>query len=686
MYRFTISAVLFIVVGFFCSFGYAQVLPVVSTFDTDADGWTVFADANDIQWFDEGGNPDGYASALDMGQGVWWFFQAPEKFLGDKSAAYGDTLSFDLRQSVTTGQGDGADIILISDSLTLYFDTPNNPGTDWTSYSVALHESGGWTKNGLSGDPPTMEEMISVLSSLTTLRIRGEFSNSSRDRGDIDNVIMGSGDMSSIRVADSFATKGGEAQVPIILNGREIENAIGFSISFDETILTSPSVRLGQDAGSALLNVNDSEANEGRLGIALALSSGEAFPPGDQELVVVEFDVLSDTDADSTIIVFIDQPIRREVSDATANEIATTWLPGTVYLFGGLEGDVASRPEGNGEVSIIDWVQCGRFVAGLDTVQVGGNEFQRADTAPRADSTGNLLLGDGQLSSADWTQCGMYAAKLDPPTLAGGPFMASMKATNLLIANTEELYKPYTSSSKQRAVRLPDELAWSGDEVSLVVELTAQGDENALGFSLDFDPAYLTYNSATLSDSVTTDALHHINDIKADSGRIGFVMVLPVGETFAQGTQQVLNIHFTALDVDATDSTTITFTDNPIIRETSSTMADALESTFIDGTVTISTAVSTQETLELAGFSLSQNYPNPFNSSTTIEYSLATPSHVVLRVFNLLGQETETLIDTYQQAGSHTTTWSSEGLESGIYFYQLKTESFTSTRKLTVLR
>ncbi|MBX2821788.1 MAG: T9SS type A sorting domain-containing protein [Rhodothermaceae bacterium] len=680
MYRFSIIVVAINVLGFFYSIGYAQVLPVVSTFDTDVDGWTVFADANEIEWISTGGNPDGYASALDKGEGVWWFFEAPAKFLGDKSDAYGQQLRFDLRQSERNGQGDGIDILLESDSLTLYFDTPNNPGMTWTSYSVALHETGGWTKNRLNGDLPTREDMVSVLSSIKTLRIRGEFS-SRRDRGDIDNVIMGDGEMATIRVADAYATRGSVAKVPIILNGRGIENALGFSLSFDATLLTNPSVSLGKDAGEAQLQVNDAESMDGILGIALALPSGDTFPLEDQELIVVDFDVQPEASVDSTVIEFIDQPIRREVSDPNASEIAASWLPGTVYLFNGYEGDVASRPEGNGDVSIIDWVQCGRFVAGLDTVQVGGNEFQRADTAPRVDENEVLVLGDGTLSSADWTQCGMYAAKLDPPTLAGGPFSAVSEA-QLLAANAEDQRKLFASSNKQRVVRLPDEMVRSGEEVTLVVELEAEGDENALGFSLDFDPAYLTYSAASMNDSI----LYYINDHKVDSGRIGFIMALPAGETFTEGTQQFLNIRFTAQQLEATDSTTITFTDNPIIRETSGATANVLASSFIGGTVTIVTGVATLDIPNADGFNLHQNYPNPFNSSTTIEYSLATPGHVVLSVFNLLGQETETLIDTYQQAGSHTTTWSSEGLESGIYFYQLKTESFTATRKLTVLR
>ncbi len=82
----------------------------------------------------------------------------------------------------------------------------------------------------------------------------------------------------------------------------------------------------------------------------------------------------------------------------------------------GNECDVSPRPNGstNGTVSIADWVQMGRFVAGLDTPNPG-SEFQRADSAPRS------TLGEGIITIADWVQCGRYASGLDPVTAAGGP-------------------------------------------------------------------------------------------------------------------------------------------------------------------------------------------------------------------------------------------------------------------------
>ncbi len=88
----------------------------------------------------------------------------------------------------------------------------------------------------------------------------------------------------------------------------------------------------------------------------------------------------------------------------------TTSTAAQLTLVAGFEADM----NGNGIVSITDWVKVGRIVAGLDVV-ANGSDFQKADCAGRA------TLGNGVLSISDWVQAGRYAAGLDPSTAVGGP-------------------------------------------------------------------------------------------------------------------------------------------------------------------------------------------------------------------------------------------------------------------------
>lgn len=90
-------------------------------------------------------------------------------------------------------------------------------------------------------------------------------------------------------------------------------------------------------------------------------------------------------------------------------------------------------------------------------------------------------------------------------------------------------------------------------------------------------------------------------------------------------------------------------------------------------------------------FLLEQNYPNPFNPETEIRFQLPKASHVVLRIFNTLGQQTRTLVDRPYPAGYHSVHWDSEdsdgkAVASGIYLYQLQAGDFVHARKMSLVR
>jgi flagellar hook assembly protein FlgD len=90
-------------------------------------------------------------------------------------------------------------------------------------------------------------------------------------------------------------------------------------------------------------------------------------------------------------------------------------------------------------------------------------------------------------------------------------------------------------------------------------------------------------------------------------------------------------------------------------------------------------------------FFLSQNYPNPFNPSTTIRFSIPKQGKASLKIYNILGQEVETVVDDVLPAGSHSIRWegtsnSNRQVATGVYFYRLESGGFVATRKLLLLR
>ena len=85
-------------------------------------------------------------------------------------------------------------------------------------------------------------------------------------------------------------------------------------------------------------------------------------------------------------------------------------------------------------------------------------------------------------------------------------------------------------------------------------------------------------------------------------------------------------------------------------------------------------------------FELEQNYPNPFNPETSIKYSLRIDGYASLKVYNLQGREVTALLDGRQKAGSHTVRFDASNLPSGVYFYQLKSQGFTQTKKMILMK
>lgn len=81
-----------------------------------------------------------------------------------------------------------------------------------------------------------------------------------------------------------------------------------------------------------------------------------------------------------------------------------------------------------------------------------------------------------------------------------------------------------------------------------------------------------------------------------------------------------------------------------------------------------------------------QNYPNPFNPVTVINFDISKSSFVNLKVFDAIGREVEELVNGRVEPGVYSVEWNAETYNSGIYFYMLKTDNFTQSRKMIVIK
>ncbi len=93
-------------------------------------------------------------------------------------------------------------------------------------------------------------------------------------------------------------------------------------------------------------------------------------------------------------------------------------------------------------------------------------------------------------------------------------------------------------------------------------------------------------------------------------------------------------------------------------------------------------------------YSLGQNYPNPFNPTTKIKFDIATdsrfrgndPPRVVLKVYDVMGREVQTLVNESLKPGTYEVSFDGSALNSGVYFYKLITNGYTETRKMLLLK
>ncbi|MGE5458791.1 MAG: T9SS type A sorting domain-containing protein [Methanococcaceae archaeon] len=85
-------------------------------------------------------------------------------------------------------------------------------------------------------------------------------------------------------------------------------------------------------------------------------------------------------------------------------------------------------------------------------------------------------------------------------------------------------------------------------------------------------------------------------------------------------------------------------------------------------------------------YSLSQNYPNPFNPTTEIKYSVPVSGFVSLKIYDILGKEISSLVSEQKDAGEYTVTFNGSRYPSGVYFYTIRSGSFTETKKIILLK
>ena len=240
--------------------------------------------------------------------------------------------------------------------------------------------------------------------------------------------------------------------------------------------------------------------------------------------------------------------------------------------------------------------------------------------------------------------------------------------------------RPGVNADTEMTLDLAGEKVLVGEEISVTVSLANAKELNGFGLELTYDADKFEFVSAV---PAAADLLKSQGDETPlfknwpEEGRVSVVnAIIDAGSVSGEGA--LVTFTFKVLRE---------FEDNARFEIAQGVVFDADQ---LQNPVVSLGALDVQSTP--TEFALHQNFPNPFNPQTNIPYDLAESGDVVLRIYNLLGQEVRTLVRERQQAGRYTIQWSGMddrgvSVSSGIYFYQVSVAGkFQDAKRLMLLK
>ena len=219
-----------------------------------------------------------------------------------------------------------------------------------------------------------------------------------------------------------------------------------------------------------------------------------------------------------------------------------------------------------------------QIATALDTPDPSFNEGQRADCAPRA------LGGDGIVNSGDVIQARRYATGLDPLTPAGGPAVPSFVPKSVATI-FDDVYAFFFG----RELRVASAKAESGQTVIVPVEIAPFGDETAVSFTLEYDPAKLSNPRLSLDVAAPDGSVLTVNSI--EKGRIGILIDQTEAMTASTTPKRLVIVSFD-VSADARGGAAIAITSGLAAKEVSSAAGNSLSTRWRDGFVRISDDIS----------------------------------------------------------------------------------------------
>lgn len=195
----------------------------------------------------------------------------------------------------------------------------------------------------------------------------------------------------------------------------------------------------------------------------------------------------------------------------------------------------------------------------------------------------------------------------------------------------------------------------------------------------------VTRGSSIPASSFLFDYQIHRGVIQENGALVDQVNIVLLGNgenvLYPKQSHAILTIEYdiTSIENDL-DTTSIIMTD--VLGATCTPVQDANIITGNEKTIYIIKSKSITE----SDIVLEQNYPNPFNPVTSIQYSVSSTQFVLLKIYDVLGNEIETLVNEEKTAGSYKVDWNASDLSSGVYLYRVILGGSNLFRKMILVK
>jgi hypothetical protein len=213
--------------------------------------------------------------------------------------------------------------------------------------------------------------------------------------------------------------------------------------------------------------------------------------------------------------------------------------------------------------------------------------------------------------------------------------------------------------------------------MTIDIPIHISNDQNIQGLmgTLNYDPAMLSLDTLIFSDYLDGYLIEY-NEINP-----GEVIVAASGNNPNSQSGLLANVTFEVLE-GFTDETTVSIMDLRLNEN---------EPVEVSTEMTISYVLGIDGAAIPDVYALHQNYPNPFNPITRINYDLPEDALVNITIYDMMGREVKTLINSEQSAGYRTTRWNAtnhigQPVSAGLYLYVIQASNFRQTRKMVLLK